>query len=81
MHSCSQCEFCFTYFLVPDTKNCIGFELNLRFLRYTLVLEVQGLIFRDLTFLKSPKNLFFVYNPFNKENFGDTNHPKTTQEK
>lgn len=49
MHSCSQCEFCFTYFLGPDSKICIGFELNLRFLCYTLVLEVQGLIPRELT--------------------------------
>lgn len=60
------------HFLGPDSKICIGFELNLRFLRYTLVLEVQGLIPRELTFLKSPKNVFLVYNPFTKENFGDT---------
>lgn len=84
MHSCSQCEFCFTYFLGPDSKMFIRFELNLRFLRYTSVLEVQGLIPRDLTFLKSPKHVFLVYNPFNKENKiwrFRTKHSKITQKK
>lgn len=81
MHSCSQCEFCFTYFLGFVSKMFIGFELNLRVLRYTLVLEVQGLISRDLTFLKSPKNIFLMYNLFNKEHFADTKHPKITPEK